>query len=270
MICGDSFSAPSLTLPGTSFGEVLARKLGWEVINLARQGCSNGGIRIQIDEVLRQRPDFVCIAPSSWDRIEIPAQAAPYKHWDSRPGTEFSWGPPLQEHLLDTTIGNGYNPAAGIRNVNYRGQPYNMICETIFSLAENYDHTYRPAKISKDAQMAVKAYINNLYDSNWKKQMDEWIISDGLVRLVEAGIPFTVEGGLLWLDAVSGEMRKALPAIVEDKYLRTTNEETLRYATWAHPLEDQNNDPGYHGNPKSQEYIADVYYNIMKNVWNLV
>jgi hypothetical protein len=249
---------------------VLERKLGWEVINLARQGCSNGGIRVQIDEVIRQRPTFAIISPSSWDRMEIPAEAAPYKNWDDRSGAKESWGPPLQQHLLDTSIGNGYDPAAGIRNVNYRGQPYNMICETIFSLAENYDHDYRPTKISKDAQLAIKSYINNLYDSKWKKQMDEWIISDGLVRLVEAGIPFSVEGGLLWLSVMDGEMRKALPAIVEDKYLRLDNSETLGYATWIHPLKDHKDDPGYHGAPASQEYIAEVYYKIMKDTWNLI
>lgn len=270
MICGDSFSAPSLKLPGTSFGEVLGRKLGWEVINLARQGCSNGGIRIQIDEVIRQKPTFAFISPSSWDRMEIPATAAPYKNWNTS-GAPESWGPPLQQHLLDTAIGNGYDPAAGIRNVNYRGQPFNMICETIFSLAENYDHDYRPTKISKDAQLAVKAYINNLYDSNWKRQMDEWIISDGLVRLVEAGIPFSVEGGLLWPHtSMTGEMRKALPSIITDKYLRLDNSECIGHATWLYPLKDKNDDPGYHGDPASQEHIAEVYYNIIKNVWGLV
>ena len=78
IVCGDSFSAPSRDLPGTAFGEVLAKKLGWDVQILARQGCSNGGIRIQIDEVLRQRPTFAIIAPTFHDRIEIPAAAAPY------------------------------------------------------------------------------------------------------------------------------------------------------------------------------------------------
>ena len=57
IVCGDSYAAPSRSLPGTAHAEVLAKKLGWDVEILARQGCSNGGIRIQIDEVLRQRKD---------------------------------------------------------------------------------------------------------------------------------------------------------------------------------------------------------------------
>ena len=62
IVAGCSFSAVSQTLPDTAWSERLAEKLGgWELVNLARQGCSNGGIRIQIDEIRRQRPDFAII-----------------------------------------------------------------------------------------------------------------------------------------------------------------------------------------------------------------
>jgi hypothetical protein len=57
MVAGCSYSAVSQRLPGTSWSELLAQRLGWDLENLARQGCSNGGIRVQIDEILRQRPD---------------------------------------------------------------------------------------------------------------------------------------------------------------------------------------------------------------------
>jgi hypothetical protein len=35
--------------PGTSWSEVLAKRLDWDLVNLARQGCSNGGVRIQME-----------------------------------------------------------------------------------------------------------------------------------------------------------------------------------------------------------------------------
>jgi len=59
IVCGCSFSAPSNKpqYAGTSWSEVLANKLGWNLENYARQGCSNGGIRIQIDEAIKQRPE---------------------------------------------------------------------------------------------------------------------------------------------------------------------------------------------------------------------
>jgi len=64
MVAGCSFSAVSQSQPGTSWSEVLANRLDWGLVNLARQGCSNGGIRIQINEILRQKPDFAIVTPT--------------------------------------------------------------------------------------------------------------------------------------------------------------------------------------------------------------
>jgi len=261
IVCGCSFSAPAKDLPGTAYGEVLAKKLGWEVEILARQGCSNGGIRIQIDEVLRQRPTFAIIAPTFHDRMEIPASAAPYV-----PPKEENkgWNSDLQKHLQHSHT-NGYDRDAGIDNVNYKDNPYRMICETIFSLVENYDHPYRSAKIDKNTQQAMKQYVNFLYDSNWKRQQDEWIIRDGIMQLYYAGIPFLLVANNLWN---SNTVREAIPSVVEDKYMTLAYEETPAYATNTWPFTTKE-DPGYHGDPKSQEYLADTYYNLIKNTWKL-
>jgi hypothetical protein len=260
MICGCSYSAPSKDLPGTSYGEVLADKLDWELENLARQGCSNGGIRIQIDEVIRQQPTFAIIAPTFYDRMEIPASAAPYD-WTIEPK---AWNTPLQQHLQDQSLLNGYDVNAGIDNVNYGNNPYRMICETIFSLAENYDHPYRSDKIDKHTQAAVKQYVNFLYDSNWKRQQDEWIIRDGIMQLYYSGIPFLLVANNLW---TSDTVRAAIPKVVSDGYLTLDYAQTPAYATNEYPFVDK--DPGYHGDPKSQEYLANVYYNIIKDTWGL-
>lgn len=252
IVCGCSYSAPSQSLPGTAYGEVLAKRLGWDVEILARQGCSNGGIRVQIDEVLRQRPTFAIIAPTFWDRMEIPAGAAPY---DWSKNTERGWNPSLQQHLQHEHL-NGYDRSAGIDNVNYGNNPYRMICETIFSLAENYEHPYRSGRIDKNTQAAVKQYINHMYDSNWKRQQDEWIIRDGIMTMLFSEIPFLVVANNLW-DSVT--IRTAMPKIVEDRYLTLKYEETPAYATNRWPFEGKE-DPGYHGSPQSQEYLADIYY----------
>lgn len=255
MVCGCSFSAPSEKLPGTSYAELLAKRLDWDLVHLARQGCSNGGIRIQIDEVIRQRPDFAIIAPTFHDRMEIPASAAPYNF---RPDDYKGPGSDLQMHLQNTELKNGYDPADGIRNVNYNNQPYNMICETIFSLAENYTHPYRSSKIDTDTQAAIKQYINHIYDSNWKKQMDTWIIRDGIVQLYAEGIKFIVLPDNLWSPWT---VRDIIPKFVPDKYLIMENEKLPQHATWIHPFKGE--DPGYHGAPESQEFLADIYYKII-------
>lgn len=261
IVCGCSFSAPSNSLPGTSYAELLAKKLDWDLIHLARQGVSNGGIRIMIDEVLRQRPDFAIIAPTFHDRMEIPASAAPYVPSNSSKNSGLN----LQSHLQNTALNNGYNAEDGMKNVNYANRPYNMICETIFSLAENYPHPYRSSKIDKATQVAIKNYINFMYDSNWKHQMDTWIMRDGIVQLFLNKINFIVLPENLWSVET---VRKIIPDIVPDKYLVTDNEKTTAHATWLYPLNGQE-DPGYHGLPQSQEYLADKFYEIITN-WNKV
>jgi len=260
MVCGCSFSAPSKTLPGTSYSEVLAEKLDWQLVNLARQGCSNGGIRVQIDEVIRQRPTFAIIAPTFHDRMEIPASAAPYD-WAIKPT---NWNTSLQQHLQNTDILNGYDPSAGIDNINYGNNPYRMICETIFSLCENYEHPYRSGKLDKHTQEAMRAYVNYLYDSNWKLQQDQWIIRDGIVQLYQSGIPFLLVANNLW---TAETVRSEIPNMIADKYLTLDYTQTPAYATNEYPFEGE--DPGYHGNEQSQQYLAEQYYQIIQKEWSL-
>ena len=260
IVCGCSYSAPSQDLPGTAYGEVLAKKLGWDVEILARQGCSNGGIRVQIDEVLRQRPDFAIIAPTFHDRMEIPAGAAPYipKQNENR-----GWNPELQQHL-QKNHGTGYDRAAGIDNVNYGTNPYRMICETIFSLAENYDHPYRSGKLDRGTQAAIKQYINFMYDSEWKRQQDQWIIRDGIMQLFYAEIPFLLIACNIW---TSDTVRDEFPSVMDDRYFTLQYEATPAYST--NQWQFTGKDPGYHGSPESQEYLADVYYKLITETWKI-
>jgi len=258
MIAGCSFSAPSSTMPGTSWGEQLAQKLGWEVINLARQGCSNGGIRIQIDEIRRQRPDFAIVTPTFWDRMEIPAQAAEYSWEDNQVN---GWNPPLQQHLQNTSIKNGYDRRDGINNVNYGHNRSNMICETIFSLAQNQTHSqYRPTKINKVTQNAVKHYIDGIYDSNWKKQMDEWIITEGIMQMFFDGLNFLVQPVLLWPFDPNNQQqwREAFPSIIPDHYIMLNERESVMPICGDNPF--VGNDPGYHSSPEGQQIIANNWY----------
>lgn len=261
MIAGCSFSAPSKTSPGTSWSEIMARELGWELENLARQGCSNGGIRIQIEEIRRQRPDFAVVSGTFWDRMEIPARAAPYNWKLSNQG----WDPELQKHLQDRTIKNGYNRDDGINNVNYGSNNYNMICETIFSLAENYEHPYRSGKIDKHTQNAIKLYIDSIYDSEWKKQQDEWIIREGVIQMFLDGINFLFLPNLLWpFDPHNpNQWRRAFPTLIPNHFLQLDPMRTPQVACGKYPC-DPNNDPGYHGNNQSQELIAQWHLEYMR------
>lgn len=263
MIAGCSYSAPSITLPGTSWSEIMADRLGWNLTNLARQGCSNGGIRIQIEEIRRQRPDFAVVSATFWDRMEIPARSAPYV---APKNENKGWGSDLQKHLQDRNLKNGYNRADGINNVNYKNNNYNMICETIFSLSENCDHAYRPSKIDRHTQQAIKIFIDTIYDSEWKKQQDEWIIREGVIQLYLDGINFLFLPNFLWpFDPTNtNQWREAFPSLIPDHYLQLNPLRTPQVATGTHPC-DPNNDPGYHGDNISQELIASWHLEYMKN-----
>jgi hypothetical protein len=254
MIAGCSYSAPSRTLPGTSWSEVLANKLGWRLTNLARQGCSNGGIRIQIDEIRRQRPDFAIVTPTFWDRMEIPATGAAYS-WDKS-----EKGRALQDHLQDRSLGNGYDRKAGMQNVNYGDQPSRMICETIFTLAQNGSHPYRIGPITSDAQRAIRHYIDQLYDNHWKKQQDEWIMVEGILQMYFEGIKFSVQPVLLWpWDPDNHDLwRQAFPAILPDQYIMLNERESVLPLTGNNPFSGE--DPGYHSSPAGQQTIADNWY----------
>ena len=260
MVAGCSFSATTKDRDGTSWSEVLADKLGWELVNLARQGCSNGGIRIQMDEIRRQRPDFAIIAPTFWDRMEIPADSAPYD-WNQPPSR--GEAPPLELHLRNSEIGNGYDRTAGIQNINYGRVPSRMICETIFTLAENFDHPYRLGHITKHAQTGIRHWIDSIYDSAWKKQCDEWIIREGVLMMYLEGINFLVIPSLLWPHDpdTPNQWRQAFPEMIPDHYIMLDWSESPHTICGNNTFKGQ--DPGYHGNALSQLLIADNWYSRM-------
>jgi hypothetical protein len=200
--------------------------------------------------------------------MEIPASAAPYQPSDSEDKGR-GWGgrgSDLQRHLQNTQLKNGYDRAAGIDNVNYGNNNYNMICETIFSLAENYDHPYRSGKIDRHSQQAVRSYIDAIYDSEWKKQQDEWIIREGVLSMFLDGINFLFLPNLLWPFTPDNpnQWREAFPSIIPDHYLQLDPMRTPQVACGQHPC-DPKNDPGYHGDNASQELIADWHLEYMTN-----
>lgn len=268
MVAGCSFSSVSKTLPGTSWSEILAKQLGWELVNLSRPGCSNGGIRIQIEEIRRQRPDFAIITPTFWDRMEIPARAAPYD-WSN---PDQSWFDNLlQKHLLDGKIKNGYNRDDGINNINYGNNNYNMISETVFSLAENFDNPHRSGKIDKQTQASIRQWVDRIYDNNWKRQMDQWIITEGVMQMFHDNLNFLVMPGILWWhddggDATAQHWRDAFPKVIPDRYIMLTPMQSqLTISHDSFPIDKDHaflkgTDPGYHTSEQGQQFIADNWY----------
>ena len=280
MVCGCSYSAVSLSEKhkNTSWSEILANKLGWDLQNVARQGCSNGGIRIQIDEVIRQHPDFVIITPTSYDRIEIPNFIKERFNI-----TNFKPFHALIDVLLRPTDFEAYQDdkksyfkEAGLENINYGDNHSRLVIETIHSLAGNWDHPYRPNQnVPEDVQKAIQMYVNCLYDARWKRQLDEWIIRDGLVQLKLNNIPFLINPGLSLWGKIEG-MKIALSNVIEEKYMLDSDEKNTFEIYTKYPPSGRTpensygiEDPGYHTSYEGQQILASNFYDIIKERWGL-
>ena len=279
MVAGCSFSSVSKILPGTSWSEILAERLGWELVNLSRPGCSNGGIRIQIEEIRRQNPDFAIITPTFWDRIEIPVRGAPYT-WSHRlieKAKQVLGGSPV--HNGDSELSsylkgdrqNGYDPTAGIDNINYGDNNYNMICEPIWSLAENTDNPYRTSSVDEQTQASVRSYVDRMYDNRWKRQMDEWIISEGVLQMFHDGLDFLMVPGILWYRdtdnvTASEQWRDSFPKVIPDKFIMLDPMQSqFEISKNLFPIDKDHaflkgTDPGYHTSEQGQQHIADNWY----------
>lgn len=276
MVCGCSYSAPSNRpqYKGSAWGELLAKKLKWDVEILARQGCSNGAIRIQIDEVIRQKPTFAIIIPTFYDRIEIPVKQTKFDFNNNTIWQKLQLF--LRTTNKDDSIGYDFN--AGLDNINYSNNNYRMVSEMIYSLANNMPNHYRKNELDTSTQNAIKEYVNNIYDPLWKQQIDRWIIRDGLVQLKYANIPFlVVPGTKLWETAKI--LNEDLNTVLDEKYLwldDTTTpvaiQETHRFHpnVEKHEIDWANKDPGYHTSVVGQAVLANKYYEVIKNRWNLV
>jgi len=280
IVCGCSFSAVSTheQHKNTSWSELLADKLGWELQNIARQGCSNGGIRIQIDEVIRQRPDFAIITPTSYDRIEIPNFLK-----EKRKISDFNPFQRIVDLILrPTEFGEeqddkkSYYQPAGLDNINYGDNHSRMIVETMHSLAGNWAHPYRRNQsVPEDVQKALHMYINHLYEARWKRQQDEWIIRDGLVQLKAHNIPFLVNPGFSVWESVN-DIKTVLGNVLDEKYLLDDDSINPFNVFLTDPPDGATsdnpygpNDPGYHTSYEGQQLMANGFHKIIKERWQL-
>jgi hypothetical protein len=222
---------------------------------LARQGCSNGGIRIQIDEVLRQRPDFVIVNATGSDRMEIPASSVTYE-----PETNQYWS---RNFAWWQNNHSGYDPKAGLDNINYNHNQSKLIVEAMWSLADNHTFTYRPKKLDTETNDAIKKYITYLYDPAWKKQQDQWIMRDGIMQLQLAGISFILSPIGLWHhDKKNADyIRNYFSDTIPNRCLIMKYEHSFKYVGDYYPIDSVGVDPGYHTNPEGQQYLADIFYN---------
>lgn len=195
-VCGDSWFTSDTNFPGASMGEILARTHSWNLLSLARGGCSNFAIALQVEKAIELKADIVVLGTTTPDRIELPIiQESNLSIWDKLKKS-FTWeGWVFNQPTM-------YIKRRGLSNIQYHPHPDlssqhsfltspTVISESMNNLAfDSYNSDYYT--LTDDQKTALKSYMVNLYDSGLKRQTDAWIISNACRKLEHAGIPFLI------------------------------------------------------------------------------
>lgn len=185
-VCGDSYMA-SMAFDENNldngydkhFTELLAKKLKWDIVTFARAGCSNQIIRLQIDEIIKEKPDCVIILTTMPDRVELPIK-------DSK-----------EYFYLDGLYNIDYRKCPNVSSTNIKFDEIDpkIISTTINDLFINYKVRFN----KKEIEM-LKFWYQRFFDEKWKQQQDSWIISNGLRKLQDNNIKFFCVNGFLLHD----------------------------------------------------------------------
>lgn len=165
VICGDSFFSADLKFPGTHFSELLDCA---EYINLARTGCSNTCIRLQVSRAIELSPDLIIVGATDHNRLEIPLEK-----YISKNGLD---------NIEYAISHNGSNFSRKIVNQNPHW-PITMYSEHISALSKS---GYLP----ESKELAFKYFITELWDENWEQEQNKFIIESSLYTLQFSGIRF--------------------------------------------------------------------------------
>lgn len=253
-VCGDSFASASVLTPGKHYSEIIADRLGYELVSLARGGMSNLGICLQIEYAIKHQFDFVIVSFTDSSRIEIPFNPIGYNFVNDDDVYT------VDHRKFGTYIRREFDASKGLENVvydhkNYLSSTYPFFNKSPTIRSDNVGSLmwgeYYP--VPKEQKIAMQYYLTELFDLNWKAQVDQWCLKSCMRDLVDSGIPFVyANGGGLWLN------EQWLPAAV-----------TIDWPSFTYALQDPTfTDPGYHTDEQAQIDLADIFYPAVLRVLN--
>lgn len=259
-ICGDSWFTSDLLFPGKSFGEVLTTKYGYSLLSLARGGCSNFAISLQVKKAIELDADIVIIGATTPDRIEIPIISSNLSRWEElkKLFNYQSWSS-MQPKTYDIK--------RGLSNIKYFSkldlsaqhdffENPTIISESLNNLAFQTVHAKEyQQSITKEQIETLKLYMLNLYDVEIKRQYDIWAINDACRQLVEKNKPFLLFTNHLFSDADAIEL--------EHKWIPEINKiENKDFSFSQHiggPVIRSRKPARFHYSIRSSEQIADYF-----------
>ena len=179
---------------GTHFSELLAEKLGYELIVYAKPGSSNGGICVQIEEAIRSKPDLIIFGQTVADRIEFKVAEHPEEF-------RWPWATDNSEVRLSELIGDhAVNPTLMSDNL------HSLLSVDLVEASDSWSYNEEsPAhwlhsalarcgvdineSDARDKVNAVKDWFMHLYSLRMKKQIDMWTLYAVQHKLHLSGIP---------------------------------------------------------------------------------
>lgn len=190
VVCGDSFYSP-VTSPdsykGLHFCEVLTSKLDWDLVSYAKGACSNQVIRLQLDEAVKEKPDLVIVGVTNPERVEIPViQNEERDYWKLVHSNENSFR--FSKGLGDIVYNNRKDTAQN-NPIFHKAQP-RLLSETLNSLFW-YRNMYTSV-VAEESIDALEEWFYRIYDMNWKKLQDTWVLLSGFNKLEHNNIPYFV------------------------------------------------------------------------------
>lgn len=194
-VCGASWFSTDPVFPDKSWPEIICKNNRWELISLARGGCSNFAICLQIDKAIELGADFIVVGTDTSDRIDIPINNEDQVSWIKKIFDFKSWTSEQPSY---------FKKSKGLSNVRYTKRDLSgrqhewlknptIVSESLNNLAWIRNNpNYYTHDIGQNQLDTIKEYMIHLYDAELKKQQDCWIVSDACSRLTRSQKPFLI------------------------------------------------------------------------------
>lgn len=228
-VCGDSWLSPSVETPGQHMAEIVADRLGYEMVPLSRGAMSNGGICIQIDTAIDLKADFILVNTTNHDRIEI---AIAHANGHQFRTSDILYGDQSSSDQSSSSL------------LPFNGSSPNLLINNIGSLIDRPILNDYPEK-----RKAVLGYFNEIYMSEWKLRVDRWCMYAMLHKLHLSKIPY-----LVVLDFL-GVVHEC--SFIDVNSTLTIASDFVVPACIERAKVSDFRDPGYHTLPEAQQQAAD-------------
>ena len=217
IVCGDSWMTPDYyNYKNTHFSELIAEELGYDLITYARGGMSNGGIALQIEQAILDKPDLILFGTTVIDRIELSMIAEEETH-----------------HGFVTTCANVSDLSYFPRIFNQHTSP-TLISDNLMSLLNNnIKEKYPNVSNPKEKDNAIKQWFMHMYSPKMKRKNDLWCMRAVIHKLHLSGIPAMLVIDLLnmpndeipWYECITGDTYGSIKYV--DKSKNTCGYHTL-------------------------------------------